>query len=113
MDMLLDPDANLSVADARAYAGGLFPEHQQEAQLGIVGEVLDSLQTVSDNVDSGYFGPITGGLLGTICDEGYLDRLEQAVNDSATLHPSLRKRLLDMRFDVRRCLAIGRAMVPR
>ena len=33
------------------------------------------------------------------------------VNDSATLHPSLRKRLLDMRFDVRRCLAIGRAMI--
>ena len=112
MGMLLDPDANLSVADARAYAAGLFPEHQQEAQLGIVGEVLDSLQTVSDNVDSGYFGAVTGGLLGPICDGGYLDRLEQAVNDSATLHPSLRKRLLDTRFDVRRCLAIGRAMIP-
>ena len=111
MGMLLDPGANLSVADARAYAAGLFPEHQQEAQLGIVGEVLDSLQTVSDNVDPGYFGAITGGLLGPICDGGYLDRLEQAVNDSATLHPSLRKRLLDTRFDVRRCLAIGRTMI--
>ena len=109
MGMLLDPE-HLSVADARAHAAGLFPENQQEAQLKIVGEVFDSLQSVSDNVDPGYFGSITGGLLGTICDQGYLDRLEQAVAGAETLHPSLRKRLLDLRFDVKRCLAIGRTM---
>ena len=110
MNLLLDPASDLSVADARAYADGLFPENQQEAQLEIVGEVFDSLQSVSDDVDPGYFGPITGGLLGTVCDQGYLDRLEQAVNRSDTLHPSLRKRLLDMRFEVKRCLAISETM---
>lgn len=36
-------------------------------------------------------------------------QLEQAVSHAETLHPLLRKHLLDMRFDVRRCLAIGAA----
>ena len=110
MALLLDPDDSLSVADARAYAGGLFPQHQQDQQLEIVGEVFDKLEDVNDRVDPRYFGSITGGLLGTICDQGYLIQLEHAVGRSATLHPSLRKRLLNMRFDVRRCLAIGEAI---
>ena len=109
MQQLLDPASGLSVADARAGAGGLFPVHQHALQLQIVGEVFDRLQFVSDNIDPGYFRSITGGLLGVICDENYLARLEQAVSRSDTLHPLLRKRLLDMRFDVTRCLAIGAA----
>ena len=109
MQQLLDPASGLSVADARASAGGLFPVHQHALQLQIVGEVLGRLQFISDNIDPGYFRPITSGLLGVICDENYLTQLEQAVSRSDTLHPLLRKRLLDMRFDVKRCLAIGTA----
>lgn len=112
MQQLLDPGSGLSVADARASAGGLFPVHQHTLQLQIVGEVFDKLQFVSDNIDPGYFRSITGGLLGVICDERYLEQLEQAVSHSETLHPLLRKHLLDMRFDVRRCLAIGAASGP-
>ena len=111
MAQLLDPrSVELSVADARAIAGGLFPSNQHTLQLEVVDEVFDVLQTVSDSVDETYFSAVTGGLLGTICDAGYLERLDRAVDESASLHPSLRKRLLDMRFDVRRCLAIGAAM---
>ena len=109
MQQLLDPGSGLSVADARASAGGLFPVHQQALQLQIVSEVFGKLQFVSDNIEPGYFRSITGGLLGVICDERYLEQLEQAVSQSETLHPLLRKHLLDMRFDVRRCLAIGAA----
>ena len=111
MAQLLDPQsAELSVADARAIAGGLFPSNQHTLQLEVVDEVFDALQTVSDSVDETYFGAVTGGLLGTICDAGYLQRLERAIDQAASLHPSLHKRLLDMRFDVRRCLAIEAAM---
>ena len=111
MAQLLDPQsAELSVADARAIAGGLFPSNQHTLQLEVVDEVFDALQTVSDSVDETYFGAVTGGLLGTICDAGYLQRLERAIDQAASLHPSLHKRLLDMRFDARRCLAIEAAM---
>ena len=111
VEQLLGPHkAGLKVAEARSIAGGLFPSNQRELQLAIVPQVFAALQSVSDNVDPSYFGAVTGGLLGTICDTGYLEQLEAAIADSADLHPSLRKRLLDMRFDVRRCLAIGEAM---
>ena len=107
---LLNPaSANpaLTVADARAIARGLFPIEQQAMQLAVAEDVLKGLQAVSDTVDQAYFGAVTGGLLGTICDARYLDLLNRAITASASLHPSLHKRLLDMRFDVERCLAIG------
>ena len=109
MQELLDPDSGLSVADARASAGGLFPIHQHALQLQIVSEVFDKLQFISDNIEPGYFRSITGGLLGVICDTGYLAQLDQSIEYSETLHPLLRKQLLDMRFEVKRCLAIGAA----
>ena len=108
MELLLDPDPGLTVADARAHASGLFPDHQHDLQLKIVGEVFDRLQSVSDRLDPRYFGPITDGLLKTICDKDYLELLERAVDRSETLlHLSLRKRLLNLRFEVKRCLVIG------
>ena len=110
MAQLLDDDSGLTVADARAIAAGLFPDHQYELQLEITGEALERLQDVSDNIDPGYFGSITGGLLGTICDASYLDQLEGAIRDSGSLHPSLQRSLKDMRFEVVRCLAIGAYM---
>ena len=109
MQQLLDPEAGLSVAEARALAGGLFPVHQIALQLEIVDAVFDRLQVVSDNIDPAYFRPITRGLLDMICDEGYLVQLEQAIGRAESLHPSLRKHLLDVRFNVKRCLAIGAA----
>ena len=109
MQQLLDPESGLSVADARALAGGLFPVHQYALQLGIVDEVFNKLQVVSDNIDPAYFRPITRGLLGMICDGRYLEQLEQAIGRAESLHPSLRKHLLDVRFNVKRCLAIGAA----
>ena len=109
MQQLLDPDSGLSVADTRAIAGGLFPVHQQALQLEIVDEVFDKLQVVSDNIDPAYFRSINQGLLSMICDDRYLEQLEQAIAHGESLHPSLQKHLLDMRFNVKRCLAIGAA----
>ena len=112
--LLLDPDSGLSVADAWAHASGLFPEHQHGLQLEIVSEVFDSLQSVSDGLDPSYFWPISEGLLGTICDDEYLRLLEQAIDRSGALHPSLKKQLLNLRFEVKRCLAIGETLAaPR
>ena len=107
VELLLDPEADLTVADARAYAQGLFPEHQHALQLEIVGGVLNRLQAVSDALDPGRMRAATRGLLGPICDAGYLEELSRAIGRAGTLHPSLRKSLLDARFEVRRCLAIG------
>ncbi|MDE0225964.1 MAG: aminopeptidase N [Gammaproteobacteria bacterium] len=110
MDLLLDPDSGLSVADAWAHASGLFPDHQHELQLKIVAEVFERLQSVSDRLDPFYFRAVAEGLLGTICDAGYLELVEQAVERSHTLHPSLAKRVRNLRFDVKRCLAIGEVL---
>ena len=106
---LLDPASGLSVAQTRAIARGLFPLHQHKMQLEIVSDVFDNLQFVSETMDPAYFRSITRGLLGVICDTGYLAQLDRAVEHSETLHPSLRKHLLDTRFGVKRCLAIGAA----
>lgn len=110
MNLLLDPPSELTVYEARAHARGLFPFEHQDAQLQITQEVLARLQDVSDRVDVRYYGAIFNGLLGSICDDSYLAQVESAVNNSSALHPSMRKRLLDTRFQVRRCLAIGEAM---
>lgn len=111
MEQLLAPEsAGLSVAEARAIAAGLFPDRQQAQQLELTSEVLRRLPGVSDDVEPVYFGSITRGLLGTICDSDYLGQLETAIGDADSLHPSLRKSLLDMRFEVERCLAIAEAL---
>ena len=110
MEQLLDPDPALAVSDARAIASGLFPDHQQELQLEVASAVLNEIQHISDEVDPLYFRGITGGLLGTICDETYLDRLNETIRRANALHPSLRKSLLNMRFDIVRCLAIAETM---
>ncbi len=110
MDLLLDPGSGLSVADAWAHASGLFPEHQHDMQLEIAPEVFGRLQSVSDRLDPFYFRAVAQGLTGTICDDGYLELVEQAVERSHTLHPSLAKRVRNLRFEVKRCLAIGKML---
>ena len=113
--MLLDPAASvLSVADGRAHAAGLFPSHQGNLQLAVVGTALEALPRISSAVAPRHFRAITRGLLGPVCDQGYLEPLTHALNRPEPLHPALRKWLLDVRFEVRRCLAIGQAMhAPR
>ncbi|MCY3819407.1 MAG: hypothetical protein OXH52_08595 [Gammaproteobacteria bacterium] len=71
---------------------------------------MSILQSVSDRLDPFYFRAVAEGLLGTICDAGYLELVEQAVERSHTLHPSLAKRVRNLRFDIRRCLAIGEVL---
>ena len=104
------PEPELTVADARAHARGLFPDHQHDLQLGIAGEVLSRLLRASDRLDPRHFGPISNGLLGMVCDTDYLEMLERALIHSESLHPSLKKRLLNLRFEIRRCLAIGEVL---
>jgi len=109
MQRLLEPD-DLSVADARAIASGLFPGHQQALQLGPAVEALARLDAVDAAVDPIYYGAITGGLLAALCDAGYLEALDARIATSGALHPSLGKTLLDLRFDVRRCLEIAASL---
>ena len=107
MNVLLDPPSKLAVYEARAHAPGLFPFEEREAHLKFTQGVFSRLQYyLSENVDVRYHSAIFGGLLGNICDVRHLDQREAAVNCAETFHRSMRKRLLDMRLQVSRCLDI-------
>ena len=84
---LLDPSATANLAEFRAIAGGLFPDGQHELKLASSQTVLDNLPNVSETRDAAFFAPYVGGLLGPICSEPFLDRLEQRIADSDSLHP--------------------------
>ena len=107
-ESLLAPDAGMTAADARAIARGLFPTHQQALQVKLAPDVFARLEASSD-LDPSYFRAIAGGLLGPACDRTYLDMLNATLSDGKALHPSLRKSLMDQRFEVNRCLTIGEA----
>ena len=107
METLLSPPADFTVAEGRAIADGLFPRGQEALQLPIALETLSRLPEVDANVDPIHFDAIVDGLLGALCDDGYLDALEDSIDASRELHPALQKTLLDLRFDVRRCLRIA------
>jgi aminopeptidase N len=110
MEQLLAPSTDLTVADARAIAGALLPRNQDALRLPLALETLERLPAVDATVDPIYFGAITGGLLGAICDADYLAALDTSIAASANLHPTLQKSLLDLRFDVRRCLRIAASL---
>jgi aminopeptidase N len=110
MERLLAPDDALTVADARAIASGIYPLGQEALQRETIGEVLDRLDEVDANVDPIYYDAIVGGLLGALCDRDYLDALDARIASADTLHPALRKALLDLRFEVNRCLAIAASL---
>jgi len=107
METLLTPAADFTVAEGRAIAGGLFPRGQEALRGPIALETLSRLPEVNATVDPIHFDAIVDGLLGALCDDGYLDALEASIDASGDWHPSLQKTLLDLRFDVRRCLRIA------
>jgi aminopeptidase N len=107
MERLLMPSADATVADGRAIAGGLFPRNQDAQGLPIALETLGRLPSVNATVDPIHFDAIVDGLLHAYCDNGYLDALDTAIQASGEWHPALQKTLLDLRFDVRRCLGIA------
>ena len=109
-EMLLNPPEGLSVAEARSISWGLYPRAKEEQRLAMAAEVFPQLQEISDNVNPLYFWPIMGGVLGTPCDSGFLEQLQTAIGESDSLHPILRKRLLNMRFEIQRCLGVGEVL---
>ena len=107
METLLAPPVDFTVAEGRAIAGGLFPRGQEALRRPIALETLSRLPEVDATVDPIHFDAIIDGLLGALCDDGYLDALDESIDASGDWHPSLQKTLLDLRFDVRRCLRIA------
>ncbi|MCY3732213.1 MAG: hypothetical protein OXF98_12800, partial [Rhodospirillaceae bacterium] len=75
--------------------------------LAFSAEILARLPTLNESRDAGYFGPTVRGLVRPVCSADYLRRLDAPVEADTALHPSLRRHLLETRFAVRRCLAIG------
>jgi aminopeptidase N len=110
METLLAPPADFTVAEGRAIAAGLFPRGQEALRRPIALETLRRLPEVDATVDPIHFDAIIDGLLGVLCDQGYLDALQDSIDASGDLHPTLQKALLDLRFDVRRCLRIAAAL---
>ena len=107
METLLSPPADFTVAEGRAIAEGLFPRGQEALERPIALETLGRLTQVDANVDPIHFDAIIDGLLGALCDEDYLDAIGDSIDAAGDWHPALQKALLDLRFDVRRCLRIA------
>jgi aminopeptidase N len=107
METLLAPSADFTVAEGRAIADGLFPRGQEALERPVALETLRRLPDVNAAVDPIHFDAIIDGLLGALCEDGYLDALDESIGVSGDWHPTLQKTLLDLRFDVRRCLKIA------
>jgi len=107
VEALLSAEAELPLADVRAATRALFPDHQHALHLAFSAEILARLPALDGSRDAGYFGPTAQGLVRPVCSAAYLGRLDAAVEAGTGLHPSLSRHLLETRFAVRRCLAIG------
>ena len=70
-------------------------------------EILAGLHVLNANREGSYLRPIMRGLVRPLCDPGYLNQLNAAIDSADELHPTLRRGLLEDRFAVRRCLALG------
>jgi aminopeptidase N len=108
VDMLFTGD-NMPVTpiEFRAAASALFPARQSELQWRFADRVLNGLDFINEQRDAGFFRPVMNGVLGIVCRRQYLDALDARIADSESLHPTLRRGLRDLRFEVARCLAIG------
>lgn len=104
---LLDESQTPTLAEFRAVAAGLFPSSQFELQLQASDTVLASLKTVSDSRDQAFFPSFVGGLLGPLCSSAYLERLDNTIAKSESLHPIIVRLLKDSRFETARCLRIA------
>jgi aminopeptidase N len=107
LNALLDPTAIDTLAEFRAVAGGLFPSRQHELQLEFSEQALAGLGSVNSTRDAAFFASYVGGLLGPLCSEDYLGRLDRALAEQKTLHPIIIRSLMDSRFEVARCLRMS------
>ena len=107
VDTLLGDPGDLTLAEQRAAAGGLFPTEQSRLQLRFTGEVLERLPELSRSKPPELFGAVIGGLLRSNCEASYLGELDAAIEAGGDLHPRLLRGLKDTRFEVARCIAIA------
>jgi len=107
IEVLLSGDTELNLADIRAATQALFPDHQHELHMEFSEEILSGLHALNVNWEGSYLRPIMRGLLRPLCKQEYLTQLNAAIDGADELHPTLRRGLLEDRFAVRRCLALG------
>lgn len=107
IDTLLRDARELTLAQQRAAARGLFPTEQIRLQLQFSSEVLEQLPDLSRSKPPEFMSSVLAGLLRSACDATYLTELEGAIVGGNALHPDLIRELKDTRFEVRRCLAIA------
>jgi aminopeptidase N len=107
IERLLDPGSNLTLADARSLAGGLFPIEQNRLRRQFTDFALEQLPIASRTRPPEFLSFYVGALLGTVCEQDYLDRLDGALEESAGLNAVLVHDLKDARFEVARCLRIA------
>jgi aminopeptidase N len=104
---LLDPARPTTLAEFRAVAGALFPDNQYALQLQFTDTVLAALPEQNHARDVEFLQPLVRGLLRPVCSAAYLEDLDDAIDDSAALHPVLQRELKDARFVAARCLRIA------
>jgi len=107
VEVLLGGDTTLNLADLRAATQALFPDHQHELHMEFSEVILSELHALNVNWEGNYLRPIMRGLLRPLCKQTYLTQLDAAIEGADELHPTLRRGLLEDRFAVRRCLALG------
>lgn len=107
VDRLLSEDAELSLADVRAATRALFPTHQHDLLEQFSDQIFAGLATASRARDPSYFSSYLRGLVRPLCTPRYLSQINAAIGDADSLHPILRRGLLNTRFAVTRCIAIG------
>ena len=96
-----------SSSPARAATAALFPDHQHALHGRFSEEIFTGLETLNGSRDASYFRPILRGLVRPVCTQSYLSRVNAAIDGADDLHPTLKRGLLETRFEVSRCIAIG------
>ncbi len=107
LDALFAADAGVSLARARAVAGGLFPVTQQALLVELTPRILDGLERLSAERDSQYLEELTERLVQPVCRRSYVRRLDAALENAAWMPPTVERDVRDNRFEAARCLAIG------
>ncbi len=109
---LLDSPGSVGLADLRTAAFALFPDDQLDLYMPFVQSIFSGLEAASETVDPSYYSSLLGGLVRPVCTTAYLEELTGAIDASDEWHPTLRRGLLNTRFAVQRCLAVGERLEP-
>ena len=107
IEALLSQNIELNLADVRAVTAALFPDNQHGLHMEFSEEIFSGLEIINGSLDASYFRPIQRGLVKPLCTHQYLKQLNDAIDTSGNLHPTLRRGLLETRFATTRCIAIG------